>query len=108
MSLRHFGILLASLLLLASPAYALDLHQARASGLVGEKLDGYVAARKDTADVQALVREVNGKRQQEYARISKENGQPVDVVAKLAAQQIVNGLESGVYYQAPDGSWKQR
>ncbi|MGB4107365.1 MAG: YdbL family protein [Alphaproteobacteria bacterium] len=108
MKLRSLGILFAALMLLAAPAYALDLHQARASGMVGEKLDGYVVARSNTADIQALVAEVNAKRRLEYARISKENKQPVDIVAKLAAEQIINGLEPGVYYQAPDGSWKQR
>lgn len=108
MKLRHLGILFALIMLLAAPAYALDLQDARASGSVGEKLDGYVAARSDTDDVQALVAEVNAKRKAEYARISKENNQPVDVVAKLAAAQIINGLQSGAYYQAADGSWKKR
>jgi uncharacterized protein len=108
MKLRNLGILFAALMLLATPAFALDLHQARAAGLVGEKSDGYVVARKDTAEVQALVADVNSKRKQEYTRISKENQQSVAVVAKLAAVQIINGLEPGVYYQTPDGSWKQR
>jgi uncharacterized protein YdbL (DUF1318 family) len=108
MKLRNLGALFAVIMLLAAPAYALDLQQARASGLVGEKLDGYVAARSDAPDVRALAAEINAKRKQEYARISQENKQSVDVVAKLAAEQIINGLKPGVYYQAPDGSWKKR
>ncbi len=108
MKWRNLGILFSAIMLLATPAYALDLHQARATGLVGERLDGYVAARKDTPEVQALVNEVNAKRKQEYARISAENSQPVDIVAKLAAEQIINDLEPGLFFQAPDGSWKQR
>ncbi|MER2520717.1 MAG: YdbL family protein [Bdellovibrionales bacterium] len=92
----------------AFPAFALDLHDARAQGLVGERLDGYVAALRDTAEVKALVADVNGKRKQEYARISKEKGQPVDVVAKLAAEEIVNNLAPGSSFQGPDGSWKKR
>lgn len=108
MKLRHFGTLFALIMLLAAPAYALDLQEARASGSVGEKLDGYITARSDAADVQALVEDINAKRREEYTRISKENSQPVDVVAKLAAAQIINGLAPGVYYQAPDGGWKKR
>jgi uncharacterized protein YdbL (DUF1318 family) len=108
MDLRKSGILFAAIMFLAMPAYALDLQGARSSGQVGERLDGYVAARKETADVRSLVAEVNAKRRQEYTRISKENNQSVDVVAKLAAEQIINGLAPGAYYQAPDGSWKQR
>jgi uncharacterized protein len=105
----RFVTLLALLgVLIASPALALDLHQARAAGQVGEKSDGYIAAIKSTPEVQTLVADVNAKRQQEYARISKEKGQPIDVVAKLAFQQIVTQLAPGSSYQAPDGSWKKR
>jgi len=107
--MKRFSILLALLgVLVALPAFALDLHSARSAGQVGEKLDGYVAAVQATPDVNALVADVNAKRQQEYARISKEKGQPVDVVAKLAAQEIITKLDPGSLYQAADGSWKKR
>jgi uncharacterized protein len=99
------ALLMASL---AVPAWALDLQSARESSSVGEQADGYVAALKSTPDVNALVAEVNAKRKAEYARISKENGQPVDVVAKLAAAQIISGLPAGSSYQGSDGSWKKR
>jgi uncharacterized protein YdbL (DUF1318 family) len=92
----------------ASPAFALDLQGARAQGAVGEKLDGYVAALQQTPEVTALVADVNAKRKQEYAKISKEKGQPVDVVAKLAAEEIINGLAPGSSYQGADGGWKKR
>jgi uncharacterized protein YdbL (DUF1318 family) len=105
---KRFLLLSALLALLATPAFALDLHQARASGQVGEKTDGYVAALQSTAEVQALAAEVNAKRKAEYASISQKNGQSVDVVAKLAAEQIINGLPVGSKYQAADGSWKTR
>jgi len=94
--------------LLAFPAFALDLQQARNSGMVGEKLDGYVAALQATPEVNTLVTEVNAKRKQEYARISAENGQPITIVAKLAAEQIINKLPAGARYQSPDGGWKTR
>ncbi|MFA4994188.1 MAG: YdbL family protein [Bdellovibrionales bacterium] len=95
-------------LLIATPALALDLHQARSGGQVGELTSGYVAAIAQTPEVKALVADVNAKRSQEYARISKQNGQSVDVVAKLAAQQIITNLAPGSSYQAQDGSWKKR
>lgn len=98
----------ALVMLVALPALALDLQSARSSGLVGEKLDGYVAAMQETAEVKALVADVNARRQQEYARISAQNKQPVDVVAKLAAEQIINNLGAGSYYQAPGGAWRKR
>jgi len=95
-------------LFVALPALALDLQGARSSGLVGESLDGYVEAIVDRGDVNALVAEINAKRKAEYVRISRENGQSVDIVAKLAAEQIINRLDAGAYYEGLDGNWKRR
>jgi uncharacterized protein YdbL (DUF1318 family) len=87
--MRTSVLVAAIALVLAAPAYALDLHSARASGLVAETSEGYIKAVKPSAEVNALVSEVNAKRRAEYERISKQNGQPVDVVGKLAAPQIM-------------------
>jgi uncharacterized protein YdbL (DUF1318 family) len=106
MKKRFFGIVLVLSVLMALPAFALDLHQARSAGIVGEKTDGYIAALKNTPEANALVRDVNEKRRQEYTRISQENKQPVETVARLAAEHIINGLESGQSYQDVDGRWK--
>ncbi|MCE3233274.1 MAG: hypothetical protein K0R98_1531 [Rickettsiaceae bacterium] len=77
-----------AVLLSTTSAFALDLQQARSEGLIKENPDGYISAAKSSPEVQELVKDVNEKRKAEYTRISKENGQPVDVVAKLAAEQI--------------------
>ena len=105
---RFFTPLLIAGMLFAAPAFALDLHTARAQGLVGETLTGYVAVVKNTPEAQAVVAEVNAARRAEYARIAAENGQTVEVVGTLASEQIINGLDAGEYYKGPDGSWKQR
>jgi len=88
--------------------YAADLASARAQGIVGEKLDGYVGVVNGAAGGQAVADEVNAKRRVEYAKISKQNNQPVAVVGKVAAETIINQLPAGSYYQAPDGSWKKK
>ncbi len=106
MKFRFVPILVS--VLIALPALAMDLHQARSQGLVGEKSDGYVAALKPSAQVNSLVSEVNAKRRAEYARISKQNGQPADVVGTLAAPQILQGLEAGSRYQDASGNWQTR
>ena len=90
------------------PAFALDLKEARATGRVGETTKGYVAVIKASPEVEELVATINAKRKQEYARISQENGQSLDVVAKVAAEQIINNLDEGSLYQAVDGSWRKR
>lgn len=103
-----FSCIAALGVVLSTPVLALDLHGARAQGAVGEKLDGYAAVIKPSPEVNTLVAEVNAKRKQKYAEISKQNGQPADVVAKLAAPEIINGLGTGELYQDSDGSWKKR
>lgn len=107
---KQFHLMSLALLamLVATPAFALDLHSARQQNLVGEGRDGYAVALSGGNEVKALVNEVNAKRRAEYQRIAKGNGQPVDVVAALAASQIVSGLGAGESYQASDGSWKKR
>lgn len=87
------------------PAMALDLQIARGQGIVGEKLDGFVAAIKTTPEATALVSQVNELRKVEYAKISKQNGQPIDVVAKIAAVEIIKKLPSGAKYQDGSGKW---
>lgn len=108
MKLRFLTVLLGLGMLLSAPAFALDLHAARAAGLIGETSGGYVAVIKATPETEALAANVNARRRNEYARISAENKQPVDVVARLAAQQIIAGLEPGALYQDADGAWKRR
>lgn len=107
MKLRHIP-LIAAALLITSPAFALDLQSARTQGLVGETATGYIAVVKSTPDAEALVTEVNAKRRAEYARIGAANGQSADVVGKLAAEQIINGLPTGALFKDVSGNWKKR
>lgn len=108
MKLRILTVIALLGMIISLPAMALDLQEARNAGLVGEALTGYVEPVVSRPDVNALVEEINAKRKQEYARISEQNGQPVSVVAKLAAEQIIKRLGTGHYYKAVDGSWQKR
>jgi uncharacterized protein len=92
---KHFILSVVATALFALPAFALDLQSARSSGAVAETASGYIKAVKPSADVSALVAEVNAKRKAEYTRISKENGQSVEVVGQLAAPQIAKNIAAG-------------
>lgn len=92
---KHFILSALATVLFALPAFALDLHSARASGVVKELPSGYITAVSPSAEVNALVAEVNAKRKAEYTRISKENGQTVEVVGQLAAPQIAKSIAAG-------------
>lgn len=106
--IRTFLATFALVALLSAQAFAMELSTARANGYVGEKTDGYVDVVKAQSGVAEMVADINAKRRAEYQRISRENGQPLSVVGKLAAEQIINGLPSGALYQSTDGSWRKK
>lgn len=108
MKRKFIAALFAFVVLLSAEAFAMDLSQARSSGLVGEKLDGYVGAVSSSPEANALVAEINARRRTEYQKISKENGQPIAIVGKVAAENIINGLPKGSLYQGANGNWNKK
>ena len=103
-----FTVMLAAGLFFSFAAHAMDLKTARDQGLVGELRSGFVAILKSVDGVALMVEEVNSKRLVEYRKIAAENKQPVDVVGKLAAEQIINKLSKGHYYQTEEHTWEQK
>jgi hypothetical protein len=93
----------------ALPSAALDLDDARAQGLVGEQSDGYVGAvsASPSADVKALVGEVNAKRRAAYAEIGKKNGTAPEAVAALSAQKLMERAPAGQWIW-DKGRWTQK
>jgi hypothetical protein len=93
----------------ALPSAALDLDAARQQGLVGEQSDGYVGAvsASPSADVKALVAEVNAKRRAAYADIAKKNGTAPDAVAALSAQKLIERAPAGQWIY-DKGLWTQK
>ena len=101
--------LVAMLLAIALPAFALDLDEARAQGVLGERSDGYVAAVKDhpPAEVAKLADEVNAKRRAYYAEIAQRNGAPVEAVAALAGQKLIANAPAGQWVSSGSG-WTKK
>lgn len=104
-----FGIICLGLWLFSTPAAAIDLAQAKAEGLVGEQMNGFLGlvSADAPAEVRALVTSINGQRQAEYQRIAAKNGVAVDEVARLTAQKVINNAAPGHFVQTPSG-WQQR
>jgi len=93
----------------ALPSAALDLDAARQQGLVGEQSDGYVGAvsASPSAEVEALVTEVNAKRRAAYAEIAKKNGTAPEAVAALSGQKLIDRAPAGQWIWA-NGRWTQK
>ena len=90
--------------------WALTLAEAKAGGLVGETEAGYleIVSGKGSAEVQALVNEVNGKRKQKYQEIAKRNRTSLQTVERLAGQTAIEKTQAGHYIQLPSGAWTKK
>jgi uncharacterized protein YdbL (DUF1318 family) len=109
-----FGRILATLLfsammsIVAGTALAGPLDDAKAAGLVGEKIDGYVGAVTGDVSVQALIDEVNAGRKAKYAEIAGKRGAPVDAVAAIAGKKLIERAAGGQFVMGSDGQWTQK
>lgn len=107
--MKQWMIALAGVMLFAHAAYAMDLDAAKSQGLVGEKRDGYLGlVVSGNAEAGALVEGINAKRREEYNRIAAQNGQPLNVVEKLAASKAFEMTSKGHYLMDAGGNWVKK
>lgn len=101
--------LFIGLWLFSMPLAAAELGQIKAAGLVGEQMNGYLGLvdPNASAEVKALVNNINAQRKAEYQRIAAKNGVPADEVARLTAQKVIGQAASGHFVQTPSG-WQRR
>ena len=87
------------------PAY----EAARASGQVGEKMDGYlgIVGSADAA-LRRLVDDLNIKRRAVFADKAKAANATLEDYAFTAGCIAIARTAPGEKYQAPDGSWQTR
>lgn len=96
--------------LMATPAFALDLDQARSQGLIGERPDGLVGAvaASPNAEVTALVQSVNAARLENYKGVAQKNGTPLDAVQKIAGEKLIEKAKENKWYaMTANGQWQK-
>ncbi|EIV7688380.1 YdbL family protein [Salmonella enterica] len=103
--LMLWGLMLS---LLTPSVWALTLEEARTQGWVGETLNGYLVALKNDAETQKLVLEINHARRASYQQLADSNHLPVDEVAKMAGQKLVERARPGEYVQGINGKWMRK
>ena len=108
--LRLGTILLLGIGLGIAPAQAGALEDAKAAGLVGERIDGYlgVVGSSAPADVVQLVEQVNAERRAKYAEIAQKQGAPVAAVAQIAGKKLIERAGPGEYVMGADGTWQRK
>ena len=96
------------LLLIAQPAYAIDLQSAKAQGLIGETPSGYLeAVTSASSETKALIESVNEKREQKYKEIASSNNTTLQAVEALAGKKAIEKSKPGSYIK-PGGSWQKK
>lgn len=95
-------------MVLASPAFALNLKEAKTQGLVGEQLNGYLGVVKEATGVKALVDDVNKRRKAKYQELAKKNNIDLATVAKLAGNKAISKTKAGNYIQNQSGQWVKK
>lgn len=80
----------------------------RTQGRVGETLNGYLVALKNDAETQKLVLDINHARRASYQQLADSNHLPVDEVAKMAGQKLVERARPGEYVQGINGKWMRK
>ena len=105
---KLYTVILLSLFL--HTAWAIDIGSAKAQGLVGESNSGYLAAVETpaSADVNALIAEVNAKRKAEFDATAKKTGTTLQQVAYRFYELAVQKTAPGHYYQDAAGAWKKK
>jgi uncharacterized protein YdbL (DUF1318 family) len=101
---------LTLLVLGANSAFAISLHDAKSSGLVGERNDGYVGyvVTPPSAEVKVVVKDVNNKRKTKFSQSAKSNNLQVEQVAGRFYQRAVTATKAGQYYQDAGGVWVKK
>lgn len=98
------------LILLLQNAWAIEIGDAKAQGLVGEANSGYLAAVQTpaSAEVRALIAEVNAIRKAEFEKTAAKTSTTIAQVSHRFYELAVQRTEAGNYYQDAGGRWQKK
>jgi len=98
------------LMLLLQNAWAIDIGDAKARGLVGEANTGYIAAVQTpaSAEVRALIADVNAKRKSRFESTAQKTGTSAAQVANRFYELAIQKTSAGNYYQDAGGRWQKK
>jgi uncharacterized protein len=102
--------LLLVVLWLPLPSWGLTLEEAKAQGMVGEQPNGYLGIVQPgaSAEVQALINDVNQKRRQMYTDIARRNSTKLEAVEMLAGKTAIDNTRPGNFIRSPSGQWVKK
>ena len=103
-------VMLAASSLVAAPAFAGALDNAKNAGYVGERPDGYLGVVDSGAPASArqLVDDINTKRRAHYANIAKKTGSNVRDVGIVAGEKLIANASPGTFFMNSAGRWQRK
>lgn len=102
---RFFNAIIVFLLFAATFSWAGNLEALRASGVIGEGIDGYVVAREPSARAEADA--INAQRKAIYQEKATAQGIDIGQVGKVYAEEILRKVPSGTWIQI-NGQWRKK
>lgn len=103
------GAAMAAGVVSAQSSLADEYRSAKTSGLVGEKMDGYIdAVSAPSASIAALVSAINIKRKDVYFKVAQQTSSRPDEAAFAGGCTNIRNTKPGEYYQTPGGGWALR
>lgn len=87
--------------------WAASLAEAKANGVVGEQINGYLGLIKGSAssDVKALIKDINRKRSAAYAEKARKAGVDKKIIETRIGERLKQRAKSGQYIQNKSGRW---
>ncbi len=114
-SIRAFLIsfVLAAGLILTAPAVSAgdpQIDAAKAQGIVGERIDGYLALTVLEADpaLKRKVADINARRRALYARLAERSGATVEQVARVTGEKQLANAAPGQKIMDDTGRWTEK
>ncbi len=93
----------------ATDVSAQSLDAARASGVVGERADGYAVIRGDASpEIRNLVDRVNGERRRIYTERARQQRVSPAQVGAVYAGSIASRAPKGTWIQDSSGGWRRK
>ncbi|MEM1150839.1 MAG: YdbL family protein [Pseudomonadota bacterium] len=107
------GTAIALTALNAPPAEAqgAEINAAKAAGVVGERIDGYLGVVNDggvDVSLRRRINEINARRRAAYDEIADDAGVAVAQVARLTGEKQVERVAPGQYFMDQNGRWVRK
>lgn len=88
-----------------------QIESAKAAGVVGERIDGYLGIVNDGAADASLIRkvnEINAKRRAVYDELAADTNTTTAQVARVTGEKQIERASPGEYYLNETGAWVRK